>query len=605
MPRRVRVDSSAMDEAVAHVPWQNELSRRVWDTRYRQRSIEGLAERSLGETWERVATALAATEPTRQQEWRAAFRALLDDFAFLPGGRILAGAGAATETTLANCFVAGTLDDSLDVVFARLRESALTMQWGGGVGIDFSTLKPRGAGAAGPLAYMRIWDVTCESLSGIGARRGAMMATLRCDHPDIEEFIEAKRDPAQLRNFNLSVLVTDEFMAALAAGRDWPLCFPSELPSSPALVKRWPGFGTTSCTATRLLPARELWKKLVAAAYDVAEPGVLFIDRINRANNLYYREELVATNPCGEIPLPPHGACVLGSINLPLLVRDAFGPRAQLDFAALEDLAAMAVRLLDDAVEAAVYPLTEQAEQARATRRIGLGVTGLADALILLGLRYDEPAGRALASAVLERVRDAAYGASVDLAAEKGSFPLFERDAYLGGEFVGRLPASLRERIARDGIRNSHLLAIAPAGTISLLANNVSSGVEPVFALESERRVVDAHGAVETHRVADYAYVRWRETHAEPPPATFVVAEELAPAAHLEMVAALQPLVDGAIAKTINVAATLPQGELESVFERAYTVGLKGCTVFRPNPVTGSVLTSVTRRCCRAGIGSH
>lgn len=587
-----------MDDAVSPTRMQNELSRRVWDARYRLRSVEGLAERSLEESWDRVAAALAAAEPVRCAEWRSAFRAALADFKFLPGGRILAGAGAAAETTLANCFVGGVIDDSLDAVFERLRETAVTMQWGGGVGIDFSMLQPRGARAAGPVAYMRLFDVTCEALAGIGARRGAMMATLRCDHPDIEEFIDAKRDPARLRNFNLSVLVTDEFMAALAADREWPLRLPSGRQSSTALASRYPRRSTVNRPAARLVSARALWEKLVAAAYDSAEPGVLFIDRINRVNNLYYCENLVTTNPCGEVPLPPYGTCVLGSLNLPAFVRDEFSSKARFDHAAFESVAATAVRLLDDAVEAAVYPLREQAEEARATRRIGLGVTGLADALIMLGLRYDEPAGRAMAREIVERLRDAAYSASAELAIEKGCFPRFDRDAYLDGEYVRTLPERIRGRIASSGLRNSHLLAIAPAGTISVLANNVSSGIEPVFALETERRVRDPAGGTETHRCADYAYARWRETHTGPPPATFVLAGELPPAAHLEMVAALQPLIDGAIAKTINVAADLPRGELTGVFERAYALGLKGCTVFRPNSLTGSVLMPAAIRCC-------
>jgi ribonucleoside-diphosphate reductase alpha chain len=576
---------------------QSELSHRVWESRYRYApTTDAVPERSLGETWDRVATALAGIEPARRVAWRRAFRGALDGFKFLPAGRILAGAGAATTATLANCFVMGRLDDSIDGTFERLKESAVTMRWGGGIGCDFSPLSARGAHAAGPLAHMRIWDAACEALSATGARRGAMMATLRCDHPDIEAFIAAKRDGTALHNFNLSVLVTDEFMAALEGGKQWPLRLGSD--ASQPLEEHEPGLGESSNAIARLVSARGLWQKIVDAAYDCAEPGVLFIDRINRVNNLYYCEHIAATNPCGEVPLPPHGACVLGSVNLTAFVHEAFSRRASFDLAGLERIVPTAVRLLDDAVDVSTYPLPQQDEQAKATRRIGLGITGLGDALIMLGMRYDSEEGRGMAQRILTRVRDSAYRASTQLAAEKGVFGRFERDAYLAGEYVRSLPSEIRDRIARCGMRNSHLLAVAPAGTISLLANNVSSGVEPVFALEGQRRIVDERGVAGTHPVRDYAFALWREQNAGPVPPAFVTAAELTPDAHVEMVAALQPLVDGSIAKTINVPESLPRAELMHLFERAYALGVKGCTVFRPNAVTGAVLTPATERCC-------
>jgi ribonucleoside-diphosphate reductase alpha chain len=435
----------------------------------------------------------------------------------------------------------------------------------------------------------------CEAVSAGGARRGAMMATLRCDHPDIEEFIDAKRDGTTLHNFNLSVLVTDGFMAALAAGVKWPLRFPCDATTGPSQL---PASDGQPGAIVRLVAARALWDKLVGAAHAVAEPGVLFIDRINRCNNLHYLEHITATNPCGEVPLPPHGACVLGSLNLTAFVHDAFGRGARFDFAALENIVPTAVRMLDDAVDLSLYPLAEQAEQARATRRIGLGVTGLADALIMLGLRYDADEGRDCARAVVERIRDAAYRASAELAEEKGGFARLDRDAFLGGENARSLPAPIRERIERQGLRNSHLMAVAPAGTISLLANNVSSGIEPVFALEASRRIVDEHRGIETHLVRDYAYALWSGGHAGPLPPAFVTADELAPDAHLEMVATLQPLVDGGISKTINVRADISPSAFAGIFERAYALGTKGCTVFRPNSATGSVLDGVPGPCC-------
>jgi ribonucleoside-diphosphate reductase alpha chain len=583
------------------MPRQNALSRQVWESRYRNAPLGGVVERSVADTWDRVARTLAACERAHRSQHEAEFRRVLDDFKFLPAGRILAGAGTGRAVTLANCFVTGVLEDSIDGVFDRLKEGAVTMQWGGGIGCDFSPLRPRGPAAPGPVAYMRIWDAMCESLASSGARRGAMMGTLRCDHPDVEAFIAVKRDAAQLRNFNLSVLVTDDFMAALDADADWPLCFPSAAPAAhlPAVEKSWPGFGlAVRCEIARRVPARALWQNLMDAAYDSAEPGVLFIDRINRANNLYYCEQLVATNPCGEVPLPAHGACHLGSVNLPAFVREAFAPGAAFDFAALDGTVATAVRMLDDVIDASAYPLPEQAEQVRQTRRIGLGVTGLADALIMLNLRYDSDAGRRMAQQVLERVRDMAYRTSTLLAAEKGSFPRFERDAHLAGEYVRGLPGAIRDGIARHGVRNSHLLAIAPTGTISVLANNVSSGIEPVFAIEGRRRVVDEDGAVRAYPVTDYAYALWAESAKGALPRAFVTAAELAPDAHLDMLAALAPLVDNSISKTVNVPADLPRSAFMDIYKRAYALGVKGCTVFRPNAVTGAVLTDVALDCC-------
>ena len=568
----------------------------MWEARYRYApATDAVPERSLVETWDRVAGALASVEPTHRAAWQRAFRKALDDFKFLPAGRILAGAGAATTATLANCFAAGALEDSTEAIFDRLKECALTMRWGGGIGCDFTPIAPRGHRSPGPLSYLRVWDAMCEVVSASGARRGAMMGTLRCDHPDIEEFIGAKRGGSALRNFNLSVLVTDEFMAALAAGRKWPLRFPCAASAAPSGVHLSTS-GTGSGAIARLVSARELWEKVADAAHAAAEPGVLFIDRINRSNNLYYAEQISATNPCGEVPLPPHGACVLGSLNLTAFVREPFSVGARLDFAALEAIVPTAVRMLDDAVDLSAYPLEPQAQQARATRRIGLGLTGLADALVMLGLRYDTEGGRDLARTALQHIRDAAYRASTELAEQKGPFARFHRDAYLAGEHARSLPDAIRDRIARRGLRNSHLLAVAPAGTISLLANNISSGIEPVFALEGERRLVNDEGAVETHVVRDHAYALWRAEHTGGLPSAFVTADELKPEDHLAMLAALQPLVDSSISKTLNVPADTPPRVIGEVFARAYALGAKGCTVFRPNAVTGSVLASCCRR---------
>lgn len=589
-------------------PFGMEISRHIWETRYRTPG-----EADIGASWRRVAQAIAAAEDREREQWAERFYRLLDRFRFLPGGRILAGAGTGHRVTLFNCFVMGEIADDLVSIFEALKEGALTMQQGGGVGYDFSTLRPAGMTAqatgsiaSGPVSFMRIWDAMCATMLSTGARRGAMMATLRCDHPDIETFVDAKRDAAALRHFNLSVQVSDDFMAAVAGNRDWPLVFPvheGEPADGPLLQRRWTGTAAPGpCRVLRTVKARELWQRILRAAYDTAEPGVLFVDQINRENNLHDREMITATNPCGEIPLPPYGACDLGSLNLVAFVAAPFTADARLDLDALADSARLAVRFLDNVVDVSRYPLPAQAEQAHRTRRLGLGITGLADALVLLGLDYDSEAARALATRTMQTLRDAAYRASVELAREKGPFPGFERNAFLAGGFASRLPEDIRDAIAAHGIRNSHLLAIAPAGTISLLANNLSSGIEPVFAAEAERRVLGTDGSYRTHRVVDHACHLWRQQGGNGTPPTLVEARQIDPLAHLQMQAALQPFVDNAISKTINVAADYPFERFEALYWQAHALGLKGCTVFRPNPVTGAILSQPSEgeqvHCC-------
>ena len=581
-------------------PFELALSRDIWESKYR--FTDG-GEADIAGTWRRVAHSLAAVEGDAAAQWEARFTALMQGFRFLPGGRILAGAGTGQAVTLFNCFVMGVIGDSLDAIFDALKEGALTMQQGGGIGVDFSTLRPygsaarsHGAVASGPVSFMALWDSMCATLLSTGNRRGAMMATLRCDHPDIERFIEAKRDPGRLRNFNLSVLVSDDFMRAVESGADWPLVFPAASlgPGEGALVRRaWPGqHGETPCRVVRTVPARALWERILRASYDSAEPGVLFSDRINRENNLAYREHLSATNPCGEIPLPPYGACDLGSLNLAHFVREPFTNQAHIDWQALEEAARVAVRLLDNVIDLSRYPLPAQQEQARCSRRIGLGITALADAFILLGLHYDSDAARAQAARIMQTLRDAAYRASVEIAREKGPFPCFEAGPYLASPFIRRLPEALQADIARHGIRNSHLLAIAPTGTISLLANNVSNGLEPVYALDYARRVRQPDGDYRSHRVTDYAWRLFRRLHPDAGrPDVFVDALSLPPQAHLSMQAALQPFVDNAISKTINIPADYDFAAYRGIYEAAFALGLKGCTTFRPNPITGELLS--------------
>ncbi|MGH7055328.1 MAG: adenosylcobalamin-dependent ribonucleoside-diphosphate reductase [Stellaceae bacterium] len=555
------------------------ISQRIWDMKYRLKGPSGEPiDRTIEETWRRVAAALAA--PEREPEiWTECFFAAMSDFKFLPAGRILAGAGSGRQVTLFNCFVMGTIPDDMGGIFAHLREAALTMQQGGGIGYDFSTLRPRGApvkgmgaDASGPLSFMDVWDAMCRTIMSAGYRRGAMMATLRCDHPDIEAFIEAKREPGRLRMFNLSVLVTDAFMQAVAEDLPWQLLFAG--------------------TVWKALPARELWDKIMRATYAYAEPGVIFIDRINRRNNLYYCETINATNPCGEQPLPPYGACLLGSINLASLVAEPFTPEARLDLDWLRALVPVCVRMLDNAIDISRFALPQQQEEARAKRRIGLGVTGLADALILCGLRYGSQAATAAAERWVGALAREAYLASVALAVEKGAFPLFDRAPYLAGETVAGFDEDVRTAIAASGIRNALLTSVAPTGTISLLADNVSSGIEPVFSFRYTRTVLMPDGSPREEEVSDYAYRRFRHERGElaPLPDYFVDAQTLSPADHVLMQAAVQPHIDSSISKTINVPADFPFEHFKDVYRECYRLGCKGCTTYRPNEVTGAVL---------------
>ncbi len=583
-------------------PAPADLSRHLWETRYRATGVDGAVDADLDATWWRVANALASAEPRRRAHWARAFHAALADFRFLPGGRILAGAGTRRHVTLFNCFVMGTLGDSLRGIFRGLEEGALTMQQGGGAGYDFSPLRPRGspagasgAIASGPVSFMHIWDSMCATLLSTGARRGAMMGTLRCDHPDVEEFVDAKRDGRALRRFNLSVLVTDAFMDAVARGGAWALVHPARAPgpAGDVVLRAWPGrTGPVRCHVHRTVPARALWERIVRAAYDCAEPGVLFLDRIQRTNPLAYAETIATTNPCGEVPLPPYGACDLGSINLTRFVRAPFSAKASLDLDGVAALAGVAVRLLDDVYDVSRFPLRRQGEVALRSRRLGLGITGLADAFIMLGITYGSAASVALAGDVMRTIRDAAYRASVALAREKGPFPCFDAAAHVEGAFVRALPADVVRGIRRYGLRNSHLTAIAPTGTISLLAGNVSSGLEPAYAFTLHRTVETSAGAPARVAVEDYAYRRYRDTFGADAPLgpAFVAAAAVAPRDQLAVQAALQPFVDNAIAKTVNVPADCGFAAFRGVYDDAYRLGLKGCAAFRPNPVTGAIL---------------
>ncbi len=558
----------------------NRFSKQIWETKYRNR------DETVEDTWRRVAKALASIEPHREY-WEKRFYNLLEGFRFLPGGRIIASAGTKNRATLFNCFVMGAIEDSMDGIFDALKEGALTMQQGGGVGYNFSTLRPKGMHAhstgriaSGPVSFMRIWNTMCATVLTTGARRGAMIATLRCDHPDVLDFVRAKaKDARDLNHFNLSVMITDDFMKAVRDGADWELAFR--------------GMRGEHIGPAKTVSARELWHEIMTCTYNSAEPGVLFIDRINRENNLWYLEEISATNPCGEIPLPPYGACDLGSLNLTQFVVDPFTPQAHFDFEALADCVPDCVRMLDNVIDVSSFPLRRQDKQAHLSRRIGLGVTGLADALVMQGFDYRDSNARDWSAGVMELIRNRAYEASIQLSREKGAFPQFEKDSYLKSPFIERLPHAIRDAIARDGIRNSHCLAIAPTGTISLLANNISSGIEPIFSESFHRRVLQVDGTYLEYDVTDYAAAQWREKNGSAAlPHSFVYAEQIEPMDHLLMQAALQPYIDNSISKTINVAESFPFERFAEIYERAYELGLKGCTTFRSNPITGSILRS-------------
>ncbi|MFN3955461.1 MAG: adenosylcobalamin-dependent ribonucleoside-diphosphate reductase [Pararhodobacter sp.] len=555
------------------------IAEQIWDMKYRLKDASGAPlDGTLEDTWRRIARALAAVE-SEPAGWEERFYAALEDFRFLPAGRITAGAGTGRSVTLFNCFVMGTIPDSMGGIFDMLKEAALTMQQGGGIGYDFSTIRPRGApvsgvaaDASGPLSFMDVWDAMCRTIMSAGSRRGAMMATMRCDHPDIEDFISAKQDAARLRMFNLSVLITDPFMQAVKADAGWDLVFDGRV--------------------YRTLQARDLWNRIMRATYDYAEPGVIFIDRINAANNLNYCETIAATNPCGEQPLPPYGACLLGSVNLARLVSDPFGDAARLDQAALDDLVRVAVRMMDNVVDASRFPLPQQAEEARLKRRIGLGVTGLADALLMLGLRYGSDAAVAQTEAWMRAIARAAYLASADLAREKGAFVLFDAEKFLASGNMQAMDADVREAVRAHGIRNALLTSIAPTGTISLYAGNVSSGIEPVFAYAYKRKVLQPDGSRTEEEVVDYAVQLWRSLKGDAPlPDYFVNAQTLAPIDHVKMQAAAQKWIDSSISKTINCPEDISFEAFKDVYLAAWDMGCKGCTTYRPNDVTGSVLT--------------
>ncbi|HVK32775.1 MAG TPA: adenosylcobalamin-dependent ribonucleoside-diphosphate reductase [Burkholderiaceae bacterium] len=563
-------------------------------------------ERTVDDVLARVARALAEAEPEdRRAHWQERFLQALQG-GFIPAGRIQSAAGTPLAATLINCFVQPVGDsirhdeDGHPGIYTALAEAAETMRRGGGVGYDFSRIRPQGAwvaatrsNASGPVSYMRVFDRSCETVESAGSRRGAQMGVLRCDHPDIEAFIHAK-DKGDLANFNISVGVTDAFMQAVQDGTEIELVHRAEPGPTVKAAGAWQR--DDGQWVYRKVAARALWDQVMRSTYDHAEPGVLFLDAINRDNNLAYCESITATNPCAEQPLPSYGCCCLGSIDLTRFVKKPFDDDATFDEAGFAALVKVAVRMLDNVLDVSLWPLPAQQHEAMSKRRIGLGFTGLGDALVMLGLRYDTEPARACAQRISAAMRDAAYDASVDLAVERGAFPLFNADLYLaGGRFASRLPAALKERVRAHGIRNSHLLSIAPTGTISLaFADNASNGIEPAFSWTYTRKKRDPDGRLVEHAVEDHAWRLYRHLKGEDAPLTdaFVTALEMSAEAHAQMVAAVAPFIDTSISKTVNVPADYPYADFEQLYQQAWSLGLKGLATYRPNAVIGSVLST-------------
>ena len=580
----------------------------IWKDKYRLVQADGSSLESCPtDSHRRVAAAVFVNDPRRAEFEPLVAEAMIRQ-EWCPGGRIHAGAGTGRRVTLINCFVNQTVDDSMAGIMAANTRAALTMQQGGGIGTDFSTLRPNGAEvsgvasvASGPLSFMEIWQSMCGTIMSGGARRGAMMATLACDHPDLPAFITAKREKGRLTNFNLSVLITDAFMRAVEACEDWELGFgvrPADVKAEVVLRER----DGKPWYVYQRLPARELWQAIIRNSYDWAEPGVIFIDRVNEQNNLGYCEDIRCTNPCGEQPLPPNGACNLGCVNLAVMVLEPFTSHAHVDFARLAAVTKLGMRFLDNVIDITPFPVPEQRAEAVAKRRTGLGIMGLGNALQMLGVRYGSLGAEEITGRIMETLRDAAYEASVDLARERGAFPLFDTEQMLARPFIRQLPEKLRHAIAGSGLRNGVLMTVAPTGTTAIYYNNVSSGLEPTFAWRYFRKVLQPDGSWREFAVVDAGFESWCRHHNLDPattatdglPESMVTALELSVEDHVRMQATCQRYVDASISKTINCPAEMSYEDFQAVYRLAYDLGCKGCTTYRPNGIRGAILATAS-----------
>ena len=511
-----------------------------------------------------------ASAVSDDEEHRTAYKEIVLPMRFMAAGRVQSAMGSPRDVTALNCFVCQTVEDSMESIMQSAMYAAETMRRGGGIGYDFSHIRPNGnrivsldSYASGPVSFMEIHDAVCRTILSAGLRRGAMMAVLRVDHPDIEEFIRAKKNEKTLTNFNMSVGVTDAFMEAVVKGVDFDLQFEG--------------------VVHRTIDARMLWDEIMRNNWDWAEPGVLFLDRINEENNLYYCETIEATNPCGEQPLPPNGACLLGSFNLVQYIQDPKTNAVTFNWELFKADIPHVVRAMDNVIDRTSYPLKEQMDEQKRKRRIGLGITGLANATTMLGYRYSSSDALRFTRRIMKTLRDTAYDASADLAAEKGPFPFYKSN-YLEGQFVQRLPEEVKEKIRANGIRNSHLISIAPTGTISFTADNVSSGIEPVFALEYDRTIQTEAGP-SIFRMQDYAFNKFELKGEE--------SGQLTVDEHLDMQIAVQPFVDSAVSKTINVGDGVTFDEFKDVYIKGWKGGLKGLTTYRPAGKRYGVLNTI------------
>lgn len=592
------------------------IVRRIWEDKYRYIKADGSSDEDNREaSIKRVCDGIYANDPDAQEKERA-IRSMLAGV-WCPAGRIHSGAGTNKRVTLINCFVLNPIADSMVSegadrvgIMDSLSNAARTQQMGGGIGQDFSTLRPKGALvkrtgsiSTGPLEFMDMWDAMCKTIMSAGERRGAMMATMRCDHPDIIDFIHAKSKPGKFTNFNVSVLITDDFMNAVAKDKMWKLGFPSPrrdgnhdhvVYGGTILRNGGDSENTDPWYVYSIIKARDLWSTILEQTYKTSEPGVIFIDRINTQNNLYYCETITATNPCGEQPLPPHGACDLGAINLAKCVVEPFSDKAYVDYEAIKEATHVGVRFLDNVLDETQYPLEEQKHESMQKRRIGLGVTGLANFLQQLQIHYGSERACKQAEEVMNFIANQAYHTSVDLAKERDPFPLFDAKKFLEGVFPLKLDSDLRERIRLYGIRNGVLLTVAPTGTTSIYYDYASSGIEPTFAFNQKRKVRNGDGNYSVELAEDYALGVYKE---QPwangsLPDYMVTATELTVDQHLNMQAACQKWVDASISKTINVPEEIDYEEFKHVYSKAYELGLKGCTTYRPSEIRGSILES-------------